>query len=241
MSKVSTSRPPARSISTRGSSSMRSRPSNFVLTNPEVLRATHRKPRREPGQRPQEPARRPRTRQGPPGDQHDRHGGVQDRRERRRHAGQGRVPDRADAADPVRADDRDGQTAAAADHPAVDQQVLHPRPAAAELVHPLGGRPGPHRVRDLLGQPGRAARRQELRGLHARGAARRARRDASEATGESKANVIGYCLGGTLARRDARLHGGEARQPGQERDVFRDDGRFRRGRRTRRCLSTRSR
>ena len=30
--------------------------------------------------------------------------------------------------------------AAAADHPAVDQQVLHPRPAREELVHPLGGR-----------------------------------------------------------------------------------------------------
>ena len=30
--------------------------------------------------------------------------------------------------------------AAAADHAAVDQQVLHPRPAREELVHPLGGR-----------------------------------------------------------------------------------------------------
>ncbi len=53
---------------------------------------------------------------------------------------------------PVRADDRDGKAAAAADHPAVDQQVLHPRPAPAELVHPLGGGPGAHGVRDLLGQ-----------------------------------------------------------------------------------------
>ena len=38
---------------------------------------------------------------------------------------------------------QEGCEAAAADHPAVDQQVLHPRPAREELVHALGGRPGP--------------------------------------------------------------------------------------------------
>ena len=34
----------------------------------------------------------------------------------------------------------EGLQAAAADHSAVDQQVLHPRPAREELVHQLGGR-----------------------------------------------------------------------------------------------------
>ena len=41
---------------------------------------------------------------------------------------------------PVRADDREGEAPAAADHAALDQQVLHPRSAAEELLHPLGGR-----------------------------------------------------------------------------------------------------
>jgi hypothetical protein len=36
---------------------------------------------------------------------------------------------------------------------ALDQQVLHPRSATAELVHPLGGRRS-HGFRDFLGQPG---------------------------------------------------------------------------------------
>ena len=45
----------------------------------------------------------------------------------RAHARQGDLPERADAAHPVRADDRDGAEAAAADRAAVDQQVLHAR------------------------------------------------------------------------------------------------------------------
>ena len=60
--------------------------------------------------------------------------------------------------------DRAGLQAAAGHHPAVDQQVLHPRPAREELLHPLGGEPGPHRVRGLLGQSRtRASRRRASR------------------------------------------------------------------------------
>ena len=63
---------------------------------------------------------------------------------------------------------REGAEAAAADRAALDQQVLHPRSAAAEQFRPLGGVAGPHGVRDLLGEPGREARREGLRGLHDR-------------------------------------------------------------------------
>ena len=94
--------------------------------------------RAEPGQGPQQPARRHRARQRPAPDLDDRPEGVRARRQHRDHAGQGRVPERAHAADPVRAVDAEGLQAAAADHSAVDQQVLHPRPAREELVHQAG-------------------------------------------------------------------------------------------------------
>jgi polyhydroxyalkanoate synthase len=44
------------------------------------------------------------------------------------------------------------QTPSAAHHPALDQQVLHPRSAAGEFARPLGGQPGSYGVRDLMGQ-----------------------------------------------------------------------------------------
>ena len=46
---------------------------------------------------------------------------------------------------------------AAADRAAVDQQVLHSRSQARELVHQVGDRAGLHGVRDLVGQSRRAA------------------------------------------------------------------------------------
>ena len=52
--------------------------------------------------------------------------------------GQRRVPQRADRADPVRADDRRGAPAAARDRAAVHQQVLHPRPAARRIRSSAG-------------------------------------------------------------------------------------------------------
>ena len=54
---------------------------------------------------------------------------------------------------------------AAAHHSAVDQQVLHPGPAREELLHQVGGRAGPHRIRGLVGQSRREARGQALRRL----------------------------------------------------------------------------
>jgi len=44
--------------------------------------------------------------------------------------------------DPVPAADPGSPCAAAADHSAVDQQVLHPRPARQQFLHQMGGRQG---------------------------------------------------------------------------------------------------
>ena len=49
--------------------------------------------------------------------------------------------------------------ASAADRAALDQQVLHPRSRAAEIVHPLCRQQGLHGVRRVLGQPRRRASR----------------------------------------------------------------------------------
>ncbi len=90
---------------------------------------------------------------------------VQGGRERRHRARQGHLPERADPDPAVLADHRDGVRDPAADLPALDQQVLHPRPAARELDDPLADEPGDHRVRHLLGQSGLRARHPDLRGL----------------------------------------------------------------------------
>ena len=103
------------------------------LTNPEVLRATIESGGENLVNGLRAPARRSRARQGPADDQDDRHRRLQGRREHRRHARQGRLPERPDAAHPIRADDREGAAPAAADHAALDQQILHPRSAAARI------------------------------------------------------------------------------------------------------------
>ena len=127
-------------------------------------RARHGQPHARPG----EVGRRPQH-------QPDRRGGLRGRPQHRHLARQGRVPERAHPADPVRAEHRERARDAAADRAALDQQVLHPRPRAAEVVHPLHGRQGLHGVRGVLGQPGRAPQGQDLRGVHDRRPARRHR------------------------------------------------------------------
>ena len=191
-------------------------PVEFPADQPRGAAQDRRDRRREPAEGPEQPAGRSRARQGQAAHQDDRHGGLQAGREHRRLARQGGLPERPDAADPVHADHREGAEAAAADRAAVDQQVLHPRPAAAEQLRPLGGVAGPHGVRDLLGQPGREARREGLRGLHEGGLSRRAGRDRA---GDRRARGERHRL---LPRRHAagehaRLHGGEEGRPDQDR------------------------
>jgi len=113
-------------------------PSNFVMTNPEVLRATI-------------DSRGENLLNGLKNllDDLDRGKGrlaitmtdmaaVQDRRERRHHTRQGRLSERPDTAPAIHPDYRDREAAAAADHPALDQQVLHPRFAAAGIRSSAG-------------------------------------------------------------------------------------------------------
>jgi hypothetical protein len=77
---------------------------------------------------------------------------------------------------------------------ALDQQVLHPRPHPGKILHPMGSVARPHGLCRLLGQPGRAARRQDFRRLDARGRLRKALNAVCEATGEERVNAIGYCV-----------------------------------------------
>ena len=55
------------------------------------------------------------------------------------------------------ADHRKRAAHAAADRAAVDQQVLHPRSEAGKILHQMVRRSGHHRVRDLMGQSGQSA------------------------------------------------------------------------------------
>ena len=90
--------------------------------------------------------------------------------------------------------------------------ILDLRPRNSFIRWAVGA--GPYGIRDLLGQPRRAARRRRpSRTTCARGRSPRSTRS-KQATGERDANVIGYCLGGTLlaatlaymaAKRDNRI------------------------------------
>ena len=121
---------------------------------------------------------------------------------------------------------------AAADRAALDQQVLRARPAAEEQPDQMVRRPGPDGLRDLLGQPERGARPQGFRRLHAgrpAGGARCDRAGHRAARGERA---------GLLHRRhpgqhDARLARGQGRRPHQGRDLPRLAVRLQGGRRGR--------
>ena len=113
--------------------------------------------------------------------------GVRGGPQHRRHARLGGVRERPHPAHPVHADDGEGVRAAARDRAAVHQQVLHPRPAAGELVRRLRRRPGPHGVRRLLAQRQGGPRHQDLGRLPARRADegdRRRARDHGRRPGE---------------------------------------------------------
>ncbi len=86
---------------------------------------------------------------------------LQDRRESRGHAGQGRVQERADGAHSVRAADAQGPRGPDAGQPAVDQQVLHHGPGPRPQLHRVGGPARAHGLRHLLPQPRRLDARRD--------------------------------------------------------------------------------
>ena len=83
----------------------------------------------------------------------------------RGHAGQGRVPQPAHGADPVRAADRRGPRDPDPREPAVDQQVLRHGPRAGSQPPRVGGPARPHRVRHQLPRPRRVHGRHRPRRL----------------------------------------------------------------------------
>ena len=154
-------------------------PANFLATNPEAMQLAvetggqsldgrNASVLRRSGQRSHLDDRRDRLRGGP---------------QPRDDAGCGHLRERADAGDPVRARDRARPRAAAADHSAVHQQVLHPRPAAGEFVRALRRRAEATRCSWCRGATSRRARPPDLgrlpgAGRHA-GDRRRAERHAA--------------------------------------------------------------
>ena len=102
--------------------------------------------------------------------------GVRSRPQCGDHAGQGRLPQPADRADPVRADHRQGAAGAGADRAGVDHEVLHPRPEPGKFAGPLPDGAGPHRVHDLVEEPGPRGSRPVAGGLPHAGRDGRARR-----------------------------------------------------------------
>ena len=203
-------------------------PSNFIGTNPELLRTTLSENGEnlvrgmkmlaediEAGKRrPQDPPDRPEQ--------------IRARTRSRHDARQGRLSQRTDGADPVRADDEQ-----------VFKRPLLIVPPWINKFYVLDLNPeksfvrccveqGPDRLRDLVGQSGRAAgRTRASRTTCAKACSRRSTRS-SRSTGERKVTAIGYCVGGTLLGDHARLDGGDGRRPHRQRDAVHHAGRFHR-------------
>ena len=171
-------------------------PTNFLATNPaalikafetggaSVLKGARTLPGRPAAQR----------RPAAPG----RHLGLHRGRQPGLHAGKGRLPQRADGADPVLAADRRGARGAAAVQPAVDQQVLHHGPRAAAELHRMGRPARPDGVRDQLPQ----LRPREMAHttmddylVHGPQAALDV---VCEITGAPTVDIVGLCLGGAM-------------------------------------------
>ena len=114
-----------------------SAPSNFLATNPKAQQTLLETGGESLKARPRQPARRPAARQDHADRRDARSRSAATWRSRRAR----RLRERADPADPVQAADAArSHSRPLPDRAALHQQVLHPRPAAGELVRPLRGR-----------------------------------------------------------------------------------------------------
>ncbi|CAA9283545.1 MAG: Polyhydroxyalkanoic acid synthase, partial [uncultured Acetobacteraceae bacterium] len=173
------------------------------------------------GDRRREPRRRRAQLGGRPQGRAAQHGGRDGLRAGAQHgalAGQGGPSQPPDRAHPVRADHRDGAPDAAADPAALDQQVLHPRPAAEEQHGAAPGGAGLHRVHGVLEEPRRVDGGHRLRGLHGPRPARSERRGARHHR-RPRGQRDGLLHRRHAARHDPRLAGREGGQAVQRGDL----------------------
>ena len=134
-------------------------------------------------------------------------------------------------ADPVHADDRRGAEDAGRGLPAVDQPLLHPRPHAREKLRQMVRRPGHHPVHGQLEIGRREHRRRDARRLCAQGPDRRDRHRPRPARRRERPRDR-LLRRRHDARRDARLpRRQEAGGQGQVGDLLHRAGRFQRSRR----------
>ena len=137
-------------------------PSNFVLTNPELLRETITSNAENLVRGMHMLAEDIQAGGGDLKHTPVRCLDVRGRPQPRGHARQSDLPERHHAAHPVCAFDRKGAEEAAADRAALDQQILCARPDAGKIVHQVVRRPGHHRLLHFLGQSGRPPRPKKL-------------------------------------------------------------------------------
>ena len=126
-------------------------PSNFILTNPEVLRHTDQQGRHESRERCRESSRGLGTR-------HERQEARRDRKfrgrpQRRGHTGQGDISQSADRAHPVRAGNRQGPAGAGPDRAGLDHEILHSRSVARQFAGEISHATGLYGFHDLLEEP----------------------------------------------------------------------------------------
>ena len=69
---------------------------------------------------------------------------------------------------------------------------------AGEILHPLVRRPGPHRLRRLLGQSRPAPGEEELRRTTCARASSNPSTSSARSPANAQVNAVGYCVGGTL-------------------------------------------